>query len=262
MKQLSDIQNFDEFFRTLSSAPRRMLLLDYDGTLAPFVVNRDQAVPYDGIRERLELILTQGTTRLVIVSGRWSKHLIPLLAIDPLPEIWGCHGAERVSPDGSIELTDVDESSIRGLVAADEWAGRNGLRSLIERKPTSLAFHWRGLDTNRVPHIRDKINRGLKDILEKHRLTLHKFDGGLELRVPDIDKGKAVARLLEEANLNTAIAYLGDDLTDEDAFRALSGRGLCVLVRPEPRDTAADLWLKPPEELLQFLDRWLDNAAD
>ncbi|RME26788.1 MAG: trehalose-phosphatase, partial [Candidatus Zixiibacteriota bacterium] len=51
---------------------------------------------------------------------------------------------------------------------------------------------------------------------------------------------------------------LGDDRTDEDAFAALSSRGLKVLVRSEPRETAADLRLVPPDELRSFLDRWLE----
>jgi trehalose-6-phosphatase len=52
------------------------------------------------------------------------------------------------------------------------------------------------------------------------------------------------------------VAYLGDDLTDEDAFRALKGKGLSVLVRKESRTTEADCWLKPPDELLDFLKKW------
>jgi trehalose 6-phosphate phosphatase len=57
---------------------------------------------------------------------------------------------------------------------------------------------------------------------------------------------------------DTPAAYLGDDATDERAFRAISGRGLSVLVRPSWRQTAAELWLRPPEELLDFLNRWLE----
>ena len=53
------------------------------------------------------------------------------------------------------------------------------------------------------------------------------------------------------------MAYLGDDLTDEAAFRALDERGLGVLVRPKLRATSADIWIRPPEELLDFLRSWL-----
>ncbi len=63
---------------------------------------------------------------------------------------------------------------------------------------------------------------------------------------------------MSEEPRETVFAYLGDDRTDEDAFCALQGRGLNVLVRRERRPTAADLWLEPPEDLLWFLRHWLD----
>jgi len=90
-----------------------------------------------------------------------------------------------------------------------------------------------------------------------HRaLDWREFDGGIELMVPGRDKGYAVEVVLSELGDQAAAAYLGDDLADESAFRALRGRGLGVLVRPEFRHTAADAWLQPPAELLAFLERW------
>jgi trehalose-6-phosphatase len=62
--------------------------------------------------------------------------------------------------------------------------------------------------------------------------------------------------VLSETAEDTAIAYLGDDITDEDAFRAVKVRGLGILVRTEFRETAADVWLRPPEELASFLQLW------
>ena len=66
-------------------------------------------------------------------------------------------------------------------------------------------------------------------------------------------------RIVEEAGRDAVVFYLGDDVTDEDAFAALKGKGTSVLVRKEPRPTQAEWLLKPPEELLEFLCRW--NAA-
>jgi hypothetical protein len=70
-----------------------------------------------------------------------------------------------------------------------------------------------------------------------------------------------VRTVLAESPAGAAVAFLGDDLTDEDAFRALSGRGLSVLVRARPRSTAADVRLAPPAELLAFLDAWSAHAT-
>ena len=75
--------------------------------------------------------------------------------------------------------------------------------------------------------------------------------------MPDLDKGDAVRTMLKETAPNVPVTYLGDDITDERAFRALSSRGLGILVRPNFRRSAAQAWLKPPEELHDFLSRWL-----
>ena len=86
---------------------------------------------------------------------------------------------------------------------------------------------------------------------------MHAFDGGIELRVPGRSKATAVEQLLAESGADPVSAYLGDDRTDEDAFQAIASHGLGVLVRPDLRPTAAAWWLRPPEELLDFLDQWI-----
>jgi trehalose-6-phosphatase len=87
-------------------------------------------------------------------------------------------------------------------------------------------------------------------------LALLEFEAGLELRVGR-NKGGAVEAILAEAGVSGPVAYLGDDLSDEAAFRAMKGRGLSVLVRREWRETAAEVWLRPPGELKEFLWRWV-----
>ncbi len=72
------------------------------------------------------------------------------------------------------------------------------------------------------------------------------------------DKGVVVNKVLAGAGAETAAAYLGDDTTDEDAFLAIEGRGLGVLVRRELRRTRAGAWLRLPRELAAFLRRWYE----
>jgi len=95
------------------------------------------------------------------------------------------------------------------------------------------------------------------EIAGQHELELRPFDGGVELRSADVHKGLAVARVLKESSKETRIFYLGDDQTDEDGFVALEGNGIGILVRPEYRETQADWWVRPPGELLDFLNRVL-----
>src|SRR6202521_4919903 len=91
----------ERFMESVEQSPVPVLLLDYDGTLAPFCLNRQQAFPYPGVPPLLQEIIVNGRTRVVIITGRTAREVIPLLAVHPSPEIWGCHGLERLRPDGN-----------------------------------------------------------------------------------------------------------------------------------------------------------------
>ena len=94
-------------------------------------------------------------------------------------------------------------------------------------------------------------------------LTLLKFEAGVELRVGR-DKGGAVETILREAGPGAPVAYLGDDLTDEAAFRAVNSvrpHSLSVLMCRQWHETEADVWLRPPVELRGFLEGWLLACA-
>ncbi|MGH9339308.1 MAG: trehalose-phosphatase [Acidobacteriota bacterium] len=258
MQVLNASVDLDAFFAHLGRVARPVLLLDYDGTLAPFQVDRSQAFPYPEARERVEKIVQSGATRLVLISGRSTADLIPLLNIQPLPEIWGTHGRERLLADGSYQLGQIPEKESQALQQACQWVQNQGLSDRCESKPGSTAFHTRGMDPEASASLTGKVRRKWSEIAGAGDLELHDFDGGIELRVPGKEKGDAVSTILSEAEEEVSAAYLGDDLTDEDAFRAIEGRGLSVLVRGDFRPTAADLWLQPPGELFTFLDRWIE----
>jgi trehalose-phosphatase len=256
MKILNPQKKLSDFFGCLKKSRSRALLLDYDGTLAPFRVERDKALPYPGVTEVLKQLMQNGGTRLVIISGRRLNDLIPLLGLERLPEIWGSHGAERLLSDGSYQKSPLPKDCARRLEAAAGWMAGMGWNGRLERKPFGLALHWRGMKPVEIEEIRARVLQHLPHLVARTGLCLHEFDGGLELRSPGITKGKAVETILAEMQGETISAYLGDDFTDEDAFGALKGRNLSVLVRDELRETKADLWLRPPDELLDFLRRW------
>jgi trehalose-phosphatase len=132
---------------------------------------------------------------------------------------------------------------------------------LYELKPGGIAVHWRGLPPAEIERVQSRLREGWVALAERPGIKLFQFEAGLELRVAHPDKGDAVATILQNLNSAASIAFLGDDLTDEDAFRVLGGRGLSVLVRPEYRETRADLWLKPPQELTDFLELWLSRIS-
>lgn len=246
-----------QFLDALAQAPASVLLLDYDGTLAPFCLNRQQAFPYPGLTALLHEIIVNGRTRLVIVTGRNAHEVVPLLAVCPRPEIWGSHGLERLRSDGTYEAPRIEGQVLQALADADRWLKHEGMHNRAESKTGAIAIHWRGLDEATVAEIRSHVLDGWVPIAKSAPMQLLEFDGGIEMRMPNRDKGDVVRTILQETGPGVPVAYLGDDLTDEHAFLALARAGLTVLVRPEWRTTAAAHWIKPPEALLEFLTRWL-----
>jgi len=95
------------FFERLNSRGGGALALDYDGTLAPFQVDRDAAVPYPGVAALIRDIQALGRTRVVLISGRPAEEVRRLLGVEPAPEIWGAHGRQRLRPDGSSEMAEI-----------------------------------------------------------------------------------------------------------------------------------------------------------
>ena len=252
----------EQFMNAVAQSPVSALLLDYDGTLAPFCLNRQQARPYPGMTALLQEIIVNGRTRVVIITGRNAHEVIPLLAVHPSPEIWGCHGLERLRPDGTCETRRVEEPVLHALADADRWLRYQGLHNRAEFKTGAVAIHWRGLDEATAAETRGQVLLGWFPIAQSTPMELLEFDGGIEMRMPGRDKGDAVRTILDEIGPEVPVAYLGDDLTDERAFLALGTLGLSVLVRPEWRKTAAALWIRPPEGLWEFLTRWLQACRD
>lgn len=229
-----------------------ILALDYDGTLAPFRPERDHAHPYAGMRDVLNRLPTSGPSRFVLISGRDAMDLSRLLNIQPVPEIWGCHGAQRLTPGSAETVTPLSPAQNAALGRAQALVDD---ASLVEMKPCGVALHWRGLTQEQREHIEADIVPKFRMLADDSGLELHNFDGGLELRLPGVNKGAAINALLRE-HPDALIFYFGDDNTDEDAFLALRDHGIGILVRQQPRSTNALYWIKPPQELLTLLGRF------
>lgn len=246
----------DAFLQQLKRAPSSALLLDYDGTLAPFHVDRGRAYPYPGTVSILERIVQSGRTKVIIISGRPIVELRALLAPMKNLEMWGTHGLERQLSDGSYSCVRIDEEDAAILAKAQERIVATGLLSRAEIKPGGIAIHWRGLPPAEVHSVQALVRDDWTELAEQSGLKLLEFEAGLELRVSHPDKGDAVRSILADLEPSVPIAYMGDDRTDEDAFHVLRGRGLTVLVKPDYRETIADAWIRPPQELIDVLEQW------
>jgi trehalose 6-phosphate phosphatase len=253
-------EGFGPFFAALRSGESRALLLDYDGTLAPFSERRQPAPPYRWVRPTLERVASAPRpTRVGIVSGRPVADVARLSGLEGAVELWGSHGLERLTLEGCwvgpAPRRDASEflETVAAAITARGWAG------FLERKPYGLAIHARGASPAQFADAESELIEQWADSAEPVGLELLGFDGGVELRPAGVGKGLVVRKVLEELGPDASIAYLGDDRTDEDAFEELGDRGLAVLVRPEPRATRAAGWVRSPEELRRFLADW--NAA-
>jgi alpha,alpha-trehalase len=237
-------------------AKRPAVFLDYDGTLTPIVEHPADAVLSEAMREAVRALAQQCT--VAIVSGRDLDDVRAMVGIDG---IWfaGSHGFDIAGPAGerhargSEFLSALDDAE-RSL--AEPVGAIPGAR--VERKRFAIAVHFRQTEPALVPAVEAAV-----DAVVTTRPELRKTGGKMifELR-PAIpwDKGRALLWLLEVLGLDGPDAipmYVGDDETDEDAFRVLAERGIGVLVRGEGDDrlTTARFTLTSTEDVRTLLER-------
>lgn len=232
-----------------------VLFLDYDGTLTPIVRDFAEARLDEGMRAILARLAARFP--VAIVSGRDVGVLRAFVGLDSLYYV-GSHGFDMTGPAGWREVADEAERFLPAIDAAErdlrrDLAGIEG--HAVERKAFHVAVHYRGVPVGRVDRIESIVDAALK----RHP-GLRKGYGKKVFEVqPDYDwhKGRAVSRLLERlrpGGSDAVAIYIGDDITDEDAFRALRGKGVSIVVRDGDRPTAADYALDDTEDVRRFLE--------
>lgn len=267
-RQASTVRDLPDALRdgeqlTAKLAGRRpAVFLDYDGVLTPIVDRPQDAVMSGSMREVVQALAQRCS--VCVVSGRDRPIVQQLMGLECLV-VAGSHGFDIWSPqEGTIahdaatgfdDLISEVTDRLRGEVASIPGA-------VVEPKRASVAVHYRLAD----PQHRAKITAVVDELLEQYsgrlKLTPGKMVYELQPKI-DWNKGKAVLHLLQTLDLDAddvVPLYLGDDITDEDAFRALAGRGVGIIVGhpddPEVanRPTAAGFVLESTVEVEQFLD--------
>jgi trehalose-phosphatase len=234
------------------------VFLDYDGTLTPIVPDPRHATLPEPTRAALRRLADR--VPVAIVSGRDLDDVRAMVGIEGIAYA-GSHGFDIVDPDGERHerapdaLPVLDDAELRLAPVVEGIPG-----AALERKRFALAVHFRRIeDPDRVNDLEAAVDQAVADSDGRLRKT-----GGkkiFELRpAVDWDKGKALLWLLGVLGLDrddVVPLYVGDDLTDEDAFAAIGERGLGVVVRGEAdgRATAADYSLDHPDEVRDLLDR-------
>ncbi|WP_285648536.1 trehalose-phosphatase [Actinomycetospora sp. NBRC 106375] len=242
------------------------VFLDYDGVLTPIVPRPEDAIMTDRMREIVRSLA--GRCSVCVVSGRDRGVVADLMGLDDLI-IAGSHGFDIYDPvrgpvvhEASRGWEDlVAEVTERVQRAAAEIEGTQ-----VEPKHASVALHDRHVADAHRPRVEALVAAVLAEHPGQLKVTPGKFVHEIQPKI-DWNKGKAVEHLIGVLDLDRpdiVPVYLGDDITDEDAFRALADRddhrepGLGILVidpaDAPARETSATAVLATVDEVGRFLD--------
>lgn len=276
IKHPSALSSFKQI-TNFANGKKIAIFLDYDGTLSPIVDDPDRALMSAEMRSAVRNVAKYFPT--AIISGRSRDKVYDLVG---LPELYyaGSHGMDIMGPEHKAlyghsnainSLDQQQDKEVSLFQPATEFLPMidEVFRTLVEitkdiegakveNHKFCTSVHYRNIDEKNWPTIAQRVH----DILKNYpRLRLTHGRKVLEVRpVIDWDKGKAVEFLLESLGLSNSDdvlpIYIGDDRTDEDAFKVLrdKNQGYGILVAPVPKETKALYSLRDPSEVKQFLN--------
>ena len=235
-------------------------MLDVDGTLAPIVEMFDRATVPLETRRAVAALAERPDVHVALVSGRSAAVARRMVGVSNL-WVAGNHGFEIEGPDGE-SFADPKAMSYRDVIAMAVTRLRPRISEMegviIEDKAITLSVHWRLADPATVPRLREVVD----DVAESLGLRVTEGKRIFEIKPPAlIDKGTAVLALADRLTSGRdggAIVFAGDDVTDEDAIRALRAhhpRSVTVRILGEGSSpTEAEFSLRDTQAMRQFLE--------
>lgn len=239
----------DDALRGAARAERLVVACDFDGTLSPIVRDHEAAAADPRALESLTALVSLPRTDVVVISGRARSDLAARLgSTSPEVALIGSHGAEP--PDGALE----PHPDVERYAAALADLARDVPGVSLERKPFSLALHYRNVAESRQASVR----ASALDRLAATGASVKEGKKVVEFLAMEADKGRALVthretlvREGEEGELVTV--FVGDDVTDEAAFERLAPPD--VTVKVGPGETAATHAVERQEDVAPLLDR-------
>ncbi|MGA1796362.1 MAG: trehalose-phosphatase, partial [bacterium] len=256
----SALEKKEEIFQSLKEGVPA-IFLDYDGTLTPIVQHPGDALLSDETRQIIRGLAKHWM--VAIVSGRDLNDVRNMVGIDNIVYA-GSHGFDIAGPGGAFKDQKQGEAFLPALdqAEAELETAVKGLKGVhIERKRFAIAVHYRMADQKVVPDLEKRVDR-----IKARHPELKKSPGKkvFELRPNmDWDKGKALLYLMDKLHINSSRIvplYIGDDTTDEDAFRAIADLGIGIRVGEENSPTYAGYVMHDTSEVAAFLEMLLDLA--
>lgn len=250
------LESIDEIKKLIKNK-RVVFFLDYDGTLSPIADRPEHAFLPDETKKTLECISKKFTVS--IVSGRDLVDVRRCVGIDGLYYA-GSHGYDIAGPYRNFQISEAERFINTINLAEVELQERlNSIEGVIlERKKFGVAIHYRLVAEVNL----NSVSKIVEDVHSKH-LELRKTSGKkvFELQ-PKIDwhKGKALLWLLECLGLDQEDVipfYIGDDVTDEDAFKVIAEKGIGISVQENMKPTFAKYTLKNPKAVQIFLEKFM-----
>lgn len=259
-------QFWQDFSADCRAAPHILLLSDYDGTLTPIVGRPEDARLSPQVREKLSALAQKAAISVGIISGRSLSATKAMVAVEGIYYA-GNHGLEIEGPglryvSQAAEKARVTIKDIAGRLAA-ALGGIDGV--IIEDKGLSLSLHYRLVKEGEENVVAADFHRVAKPFIDGGKIRITSGKKVFEVRPPiDWHKGKAVAVIAREIKTLLKLEailtiYLGDDVTDEDAFKVLHRpEGWSIFVGGENPSSTADYYLNSTAEVMEFLSRLLE----
>lgn len=249
--------NFDgvkenELLKTYNTSKKRLILLDYDGTLVNFKPNPNKAKPTKSVYDALAKLSKEPKNRVVIISGRdkemlenwFGKYAIDLVAEHgawhkPVDEKWSKYN--NLNTEWKKSLSPIIQEFV------DRTPG-----SFMEEKNYSLAWHYRKTDPGLAEIRIHELMEQLSHSITGKSLQIMEGNKVIEVKNDEINKGKATLRLVKNNSYDFVLA-IGDDHTDEDTFKALPSDAITLKVGFS--ETAAKFNINSVESVLSLLSK-------
>lgn len=246
--------------RQLKEARHILLLCDYDGTLTPIVERPEMAELSEKARELLDTLTGSPKFTVGVMSGRSLSDLKDKVRVNNIVYA-GNHGMEMEGP--GLRYVNPAAEELRPVLRLIRQVLSRALATipgaLVEDKGLTLSVHYRMVAPERVAEVKSAVEQvvGTAQAAGKVRLTAGKMVYEIRPAV-EWDKGKALKLLIEKygrRDKTAAVVYLGDDRTDEDAFKAVEeyGNGVSVFVGEEKAESCARYFLRSPAEVISLL---------